>query len=122
MKTSDTVVLFDTNILIHAQNTDSPHHKKAIELHKEVFEGKIKAVLSAQNLLEFYSEVTNPKRLVKPLTSSFAISEIKKYLKKANFRIIKTKGNELELLLNLVKDQNVRGVGVFDVYLMEKML
>ncbi|OGY26547.1 MAG: hypothetical protein A2Z11_00220 [Candidatus Woykebacteria bacterium RBG_16_43_9] len=122
MRTSRDLVLFDTNILVLAQNLDSPFYEKAIDLHHQVFEGKIKGVLANQNLLEFYSIVTNPKRLVKSLTSEKASFEIKNYVERSNFQIIKTKGNELELILNLVRGKNVKGGLVFDVYLVATMI
>src|SRR3990167_5138354 len=92
---SDDVVLFDTNILVYARDLESPNYQKAKELQDAVNEGVLNAVITPQNLLEFYSVITNQAKSKKADSPKEAIVEIKKYL---------------------------RGRKIFDVYLVATML
>ena len=118
---SDDVVLFDTNILVYARDLESPNFQKAKELQHAVNEGVLNAVITPQNLLEFYSVITNQAKSKKADSPKEAIVEIKKYLI-SPFEVIVPLGNELEIVLRLIKDRNFRGRKIFDVYLVATML
>lgn len=118
---SDDVVLFDTNILVYARDLESPNYRKAKELQDAVNEGVLNAVITPQNLLEFYSVITNQAKSKKADSPKEAIVEIKKYLI-SPFELMVPVGNELEIVLRLIKDKNLRGRKIFDVYLVATML
>ena len=73
------MILIDTNILIFAHNADSPHHKQAQQLMRDAMESKFESCISQQNLLEFFSIITNPKRVEKPFSSKEALSLLENY-------------------------------------------
>lgn len=118
---SNDVVLFDTNILVYARDLESPYHQKAKELQDAVNIGVLNAAITPQNLLEFYSVITNQTKSKKADSPKEAIVEIKKYLL-SPFEMIVPLGNELELVLQLIKDKNLRSRKIFDVYLVATML
>ena len=60
-------ILLDTMILCYAHDRLSPYHAKASLIIKASIGGLIKAYVSYQNLLEFYSVITG-KRVKNPLT------------------------------------------------------
>lgn len=60
-------ILLDTMILCYAHDRLSPCHSKASLIVKTSINGLIKAYISYQSLLEFYSIMTG-KRVKKPLT------------------------------------------------------
>ena len=118
---SDDEVLFDTNILVYAHDLESQNYQKAKELHDAVNEGVLNAAITPQNLLEFYSVVTNQAKSKKADSPKEAIAEIKKSLI-APLYIMVPLGIELEIVLRLIKDNNLRCRKIFDVYLVATML
>lgn len=112
-------ILFDTNILVYAHNLDSPYHLKAISLVRAAIEGVLRAVLAQQNLLEFYSIITDPKRVSKPLPSEEASGLVKDYLN-SPFKIIFPDQETLNLTLSF--DKGSKGGEIFDTFLVATML
>lgn len=120
MRTSSPI-LFDTNVLIYAHNQSASLHKIALNLVKEVIREKIRGTLAAQNLIEFYSIITNPKRIENPLEPDLASDLIKHYLN-SPFEIISPKEQTLEVLATLLAKSKIKGAGVFDAYLVATMV
>lgn len=108
--------LFDTNILVYAHNFDSTLHHYALNKVKDVIEGRLKGVLAQQNLLEFYSIITDHKRVPNPLSPKEARELIKNYLH-SPFEIIFPNKETGEILLSLSQENNIKNGGIFDVYL-----
>lgn len=113
--------LFDTNLLVYARDIDSPNYQRAKELQGLVNQGELKAVITPQNLLEFYSTITNKAKNKNADSPKEAIAEVKKYLI-SPFELITPNGSELEILLNLLKDKRMIGRKIFDAYLVATML
>lgn len=118
--TSSNLVLFDSNILIWAHDTESPHHRKAKELVEAALTKKINACLAHQNLLEFLSIVTNPKRLSQTLSLTKTLKIVGNYLR--YFNIISPQEATLNLVLMSIRDFKMRKAKVFDAYLVATML
>lgn len=114
-------VLFDSNILVYAHNLDSPFYKKAKELHEQVVYKNLKGVVANQNLLEFYSTITNSKLVSNPQTAQKAHRSCLAYLK-AGFKIIYPKQDDLQNALYLAEKANISGRKIFDLYLVATML
>lgn len=112
-------ILFDTNILVYAHNSDSPYHLKALNLVQAAIEGELEAVLAQQNLLEFYSIITDLKRVSKPLSPKEAKGLIKDYLN-SPFKIIFPDQETLNLAFSFEEDS--KGGEIFDTFLVATML
>jgi len=65
-------ILLDTNVLVYAHNKSSAKHHPASRILIAATQGSINAYISYQNLLEFYSVMTNPRKV----TPSPALREI----------------------------------------------
>lgn len=116
-------VLFDTNVLIYAQDKDSKYFSQAQRAHEVAISGEIRACVSLQNLTEFLSVITNPKRVPKPLTRSQAIGEVKKYLYSGVFSLIYPSKESADFLLKNVRFwQKSLPAHIFDVQLVATML
>lgn len=115
------MILIDTNILVFAHNQDSPHNEKAIQLLKDALEFKIEACIAHQNLLEFFSVITSPKRIDKPLSTETALSWIKLYLESSNIKKVSPSQNTLESALALTKHHKLAKADIFDSYLAATM-
>lgn len=120
MRISDSV-LFDSNILIYTHNKASFFHRQAFDLVKAVMGGSIKGVLAQQNLLEFYSTITDSRRVEKPLSAKEALSLVEQYLS-SPFRIIFPSTETIQATLALGYKQNFKNGKIFDVYLIATML
>ena len=58
IKSTSTISLIDTNILVYANNEDSPFHLKSKEILEKALNGELSTAFSIQNLLEFYAIIT----------------------------------------------------------------
>lgn len=114
-------ILFDTNILIFAHNLDSPFYEEANNLQESVNQGFLKGALAVQNLLEFYSTITNQNAIRNSLAPEYALKEINKYLI-SPFEIIFPTGNEIRVVNHLLADKQILGRKIFDVYIVATML
>lgn len=114
-------VLFDTNILVYAHNQDSPFHKKCLALITAVIEGRFRGILAQQNLLEFYSIVTDKKRVTKPLTPFKALELLDNYLR-LPFTIILPTDMTIQIFSLLSQKNKIKNGQAFDTYLVATML
>lgn len=122
MPTSN-LVLFDTNVLLYAQDQTSLLYSKAQLAHQQVIDGTIGACVSLQNLMEFLSIITNSKRVRKPLVYSQAMIEIEKYLHQDIFHIIYPDQSSIKYLEKLVSYwRNTEPRHIYDIQLAATML
>lgn len=114
-------LLLDTNVLVYAHNQDSPLHKKSLSLIKGVIAGQFRGVLAQQNLLEFYSIITDKRRIAKPLSPLKAQEIFEDYLK-LPFEIIFPSRETIGKLSMLCGKNKIKDGQVFDAYLVATML
>jgi predicted nucleic acid-binding protein len=111
-------ILFDTNILVDAHNIDSPFNQKALE----VYNTTENICITHQNLLEFYSVITNDKRVETPVTNMKAQSLLKFYSDSPKFNIISPNINTIRILNELATQYKFKGVEIFDMYIVATMI
>lgn len=115
------MILFDTNVLVYVHNRSSSYHKIAYLLETEVLKGKLSAAIAIQNILEFYSVVTNPQKLNLPLSSQEAGGVIRDYLA-SPFQIIHSHASDFDRALYFAAERKIKGRKIFDLYLVATML
>lgn len=86
--TNTNPILFDTNILVYNQDTDSQHFPLANQWHQKAIDGTIHAYIAHQNLVEFAAVMANPKHITCPLSSPQIFTEIEAYQKHSSFTLI----------------------------------
>lgn len=114
-------ILFDSNLLVYIHNQDSLLHSQAVKTITAVMQGDISGVLSDQNLLEFYSVITDRRRLSNPITPDAAATLVNQYLS-SPFEIIYPNLNTNKILLSLLKTNKFKDGQVFDAFLVATML
>lgn len=114
-------LLLDTNILVYAHNQDSPFHNQALSLVNKVVKGEVKGILAQQNLLEFYSIITDQRRVTKPLSGVKAQELVADYLK-LPFDVIVPDKETISILAELCRKNKIKNGQVFDAYLVATML
>ena len=88
MATESKRIYLDTNVLAYVANTKAPHHRSALEIFRPC-ETEILCVWS-QVLAEFYSYITNPAILAKPLEPTEAIKRIQRICQMPHVRLLST--------------------------------
>ncbi len=114
-------LLLDSNVLVYAHNEDSLFHSQAIELIAKVIKGEIFGSLASQNLLEFYSIITDKRRLTNPISPKLATELIDQYLS-SPFEIIYPNINTNKIMAGLLKKSQIKDGQIFDVFLIATML
>lgn len=114
-------VLLDSNVLIYTQDQNFPLFDISTKLVKKVIKGELKGVLAQQNLLEFYSVVTSPKRVIKPISPKEAFELVKMY-EDSEFKIIFPDKETITTLSKLCKKIPQKGGKIYDAYLVATML
>lgn len=110
------VYAIDANILVYAYNLDSPFHLKTYTfLKEEVLSGSLRACLPYQSLYEFYSIVTNPRRVERPLEPDKAKEIIETYMKARNIPKIYPRKSNLRNVLDLLTKYIILRQEIFDV-------
>lgn len=116
------MILIDTNILVFTHNADSRYNKKATELIKSAIELKSDLCVAHQNLLEFFSVVTNPSHIETPVSPEKASSWIEIYLKSSSIKKICPSQKTLTNTIIQIKKSVISKAEIFDCYLVATML
>ena len=117
-----TPCLLDSNILVYANNVDSPFHKACKKLVEDAINGRFPAYIAHQNLLELYAVVTDKRRVEKPLTPECANSLIRFYLVAGSISILYPSSATFGVLGKLIADHTPLSHGIFDLVLVALMI
>jgi len=117
-----TVSLIDTNILVYANNEDSPYHNTSKELIENALNGNIKAALAIQNLVELYAIITDKKRVEHPLPPDKAKRLIDFYGSNNHISIICPTHHTVNTIIKLIGKYRPLGQSIFDHLLVATML
>lgn len=113
MATEPKRIYLDTNVLAYVANTQAPQHGAALEIFRPC-ETEILCV-SSQVLAEFYSYITNPAILAKPLEPTEAISRIKRICQMPHVCLLSTPHDLFEGWMRLLEERPVTNGGIFDL-------
>ena len=116
------MILFDTNILVHAHAIDSPFHAAAQQLRDQAAQGVIQACVSPQVLCEFFSVITDERIAKLALTPMKAKQERHTYWHASQFRKIIPKDSTITRLISLLDRHQVKRGNIFDAFLVATML
>lgn len=122
MESALTACLLDSNILVYANNEDSPFHNPCKRLVEDAIDGHFRAYIAHQNLLELYAVVTDKRRVEKPLTPKSANSLINFYLTTGNVSILYPSPATFGILGKLIAAHAPLSHGVFDIVLVALMI
>ena len=112
--------VIDANVLVYAFDTNAPQHLASRILLDAGRTGAATLYVTSQILCEFYSIVTNSRRVVKPRPVADAISAITELL--SFLRVLPVPASAVEGWLDLLLSRPVKGGEVFDLQLAATML
>ncbi|HEX3885116.1 MAG TPA: type II toxin-antitoxin system VapC family toxin [Stellaceae bacterium] len=109
----------DTNVLVYALDADAPQHAAARALLDAAREASTTLYVTSQILCEFYSIVTNPRRVLKPRTAVDAVNAVSGLL--AFLHVLPVPAHTVDDVLNLLRRRPVTGGDVFDLQIVAAM-
>lgn len=117
-----TASLIDTNILVYANNVDSPSHNTCKALVEKAINSQIRAAIAIQNLIELYAVITDKRRVKHPLSPIKANELINFYKSQETIRIIVPTSNTLDTVAELIKKHKPKAQSIFDYLLVATMI
>ncbi|HEY1301203.1 MAG TPA: TA system VapC family ribonuclease toxin [Stellaceae bacterium] len=111
--------IVDTNVLIYALDTAAPQHAAALALLDAAREDAATLFVTSQILCEFYSVMTNPRRVARPRSTGEAMTVLFEML--AFLYVLPTPAGTIDRLLDLLRRRPVSGSDVFDLHLVASM-
>jgi uncharacterized protein len=111
--------IVDTNVLVYALDADAPQHAARGPCSKPRADTPATLFVTPQILCEFYSIVTNPRRVPKPRTAAEAMAAISSLL--AFLHVLPVPAHAVDGLLALLRRHPVTGGDVFDLQIVAAM-
>jgi len=112
--------IVDANVLVYAFDTNAPQHLASRTLLDAGRTGTTTLYVTSQVLCEFYSIVTNPRRVLKPRSVADAIAAITDLL--SFLHVLPVPARTVEGWLDLLRRRPLTGGEVFDLQLAASML
>ena len=113
--------LLDANILVYAVDVGAAHHAASLSLLEAARNPATVLYLTSQVLCEFYSIVTNPRRIAAPFSPAEAIDAISALLALPGIRLLSTPARAVAGWMALLQRHPVTGGDVFDLQLVATM-
>ncbi len=111
--------LVDANVLVYAMDADAPQHAASRALLDAARASSTTLFVSSQVLCEFYSIVTNSRRVPKPRSPEDAMRAISGLL--VFLHVLPTPARVVEAWLDLLRRRPVLGGHVFDLQIAATM-
>jgi uncharacterized protein len=111
--------VIDANVLVYAVDADHPHHATSRALLDAARNRSTTLYVTSQILCEFYSVVTNPRRVAKPRSAADAIAAMSSML--AFLRVLPSPARVVTALMELLRRHPVTGAEVFDLQIVATM-
>jgi predicted nucleic acid-binding protein len=109
----------DANVLIYAMDADARQHAASRALLEAARDPAVTLYVTSQILCEFYSVVTNARRVSKPRSPAEAIRAISGLL--AILHVLPVPASAVEGWVNLLRRHPVSGGDVFDLQIVATM-
>ena len=111
----------DTNVLVYASVEDSPYHAQAQSVIERINSREVDAFLSLQVLAEFYATITNPRKMVRPLSPEEATEAVRRYLQSGMVKL-HIGESTFSLTMRLAAQYQLKGPNIFDAQIAATML
>lgn len=112
--------IIDANVLVYAMDADAPQHTASRALLNAARDGSATLYVTSQILCEFYSIVTNARRVPKPRAPADAVNAISGLL--TFLHVLPIPARAVEGWLDLLRLRPVIGGDVFDLQIVATML
>jgi len=113
--------VLDANILAYAVNADAPQHAASRALLDAASDPSITLYVTSQILCEFYSLITNPRRVAVASSPTEALSIISAMLALPGIHVLPTPARAVAGWMQLLQRRPVTGGDVFDLQIVATM-
>ena len=113
--------LIDANIIIYAMDSRAATHVPCRVLLEAAHEAGTTLYVTSQILCEFYSVVTNPRRVAVPRSPAEALSVMSNLLALPGIHLLPTPASAVAGWMALLERRPVRGSDVFDLQIVATM-
>jgi predicted nucleic acid-binding protein len=107
--------LVDANVLAYAANADDPNHAASRALLEAARDSTATLYVTAQIICEFYSVITNPRRVAAPSSSAEALRIVSALLALPGISVLPTPAGAVSILIELLQRHPVTGGEIFDL-------
>jgi predicted nucleic acid-binding protein len=101
--------LVDTNVLAYASNADDSRYAPSRALLDEARDPSLTLYITPQILCEFYSVITNPRRVATPSSPAVALQALSALLALPGISTLPTTSRAVTALLDLLRRHPVTG-------------
>ena len=113
--------VLDANILVYAMDAGAPQHAASFALIQAASDHATTLYLTSQGLCEFYSIITNRRRIAAPYSSADAVEAISALLALPGMQLLPTPAGAVARWMALLQRHPVTGGDVFDLQLVATM-
>jgi predicted nucleic acid-binding protein len=113
--------LVDANVLAYASNADDPKYAVSRALIDAARDPSVTLYVTPQILCEFYSVITNPRRVAAPSSPEVALQVVSVLLASPGISILPTTARAVSALLELLRRHPVTGPEIFDLQIVATM-
>ncbi len=113
--------LLDANVLVYAMDAGAPQHAASYALIQAARDPATTLYLTSQGLCEFYSIVTNRRRIAAPYSLTEALAAISALLALPGIHVLSTPAEAVVGWMALLRRRPVTGGDVFDLQLVATM-
>jgi hypothetical protein len=111
----------DANVLVYAVNADAPQHAASRALLDAASDPTVTLYVTSQILCEFYSLITNARRVAVVSSSAQALSIISAILALPGLFVLPTPARAVAAWMQLLQRHPVAGGDVFDLQIVATM-
>jgi uncharacterized protein len=113
--------VLDTNVLVYAVDADAPQHRASRVLLDAALDPSITLYVTSQILCEFYSLVTNPRRVRVASSATEAMRIISAMLALPGLFVLPVPARAVAAWMQLLQRHPVTGGDVFDLQIVATM-
>jgi toxin-antitoxin system PIN domain toxin len=114
--------LLDTNVLVYGYFMESPQHEASRALLDKAQDADANLCIAPQNLVEFFSIVTSPRRVTKAKTPAEAVTLVDELLALPGLMLLTVPADVVARWLQILRQCSAKGRAVFDLQLAATML
>ncbi len=115
-------LLLDTNILVYAVDASSEHHAASRTILERAHSPVAGLCVVPQSLAEFYSLVTNPKRVSSPQPPAEALATVESIVSLPGLEVLPVPLDVVARWVELCRVHPVKGAEIYDLQIVAVML
>lgn len=107
----------DTNVLVYAEITSSPHHEAAVAVIRSLAEGPAPWAIPWPCVYEFLRVVTHPRVFHPPVPAARALADVQAILSSPSLILLSETPRHVEMFVEVVRRSGVSGNLIHDAHI-----